>query len=216
MKKFILLVLVGFVGFTQVKAQKVNELWSAAELDLRLTKSFSVGIDQQFRFVDTTGLKGAISQLSFKQRLSKQWDIVAHYRFVNSPIKPNANRLMLSLAYKDRILKSDFRFSYRLRYQVEKDREELRPDHDFRNKLGLEYNLSKLVDPSLEYEIFLKADKSPDFSKNRITFALEWNLLSIIDIETFYRFQKDIGDSNPDIQHIYGFGIAYGLDLRKD
>ena len=101
-------------------------------------------------------------------------------------------------------------FGYRLRFQSLLGNNKTY----VRNKLKFEYNLSKLVDPFMAYELFFRLNGKNEFRVSRITLGLDWRITKPLHLTTFYRLQDDIFIKNPERRHIIGVTLDYKLDLK--
>jgi len=215
--RLILTIAVSSFFFT-VKAQKPTdfELWTGASFKLKLNKKFKVDIEQQARFNDTiSALKKTFTELGLKYQMNKSIAFKVNYRFVIRPTKSNQNRISVDAYYHWDKKKFPLSFDYRLRFQ---DTENVNSGKNFtylRNKLSVKYNLSKLVDPTIAYEIFYRFNGKTEFRVTRLTIGFDWRLNKKMNLNTFYRLQNDININTPEKQHIVGVSFSYSLGLKK-
>ena len=188
------------------------ELWTGAELEFKLNKKFSVSISEQVRFNDrVSSLKKSFTQVGMDYKIGKRFSLSGNYRFTFSPNENVSRRIALDANYKWKEKGKPVSIKYRLRYQNVFGGQRTY----IRNKIKFDYNLSKLVYPSVAYELFFRLNGRNEFRVSRITLGLDWRITKQFEMTTFYRLQDDIFVNSPERQHIVGLMLAYELDLKK-
>lgn len=190
------------------------ELWADCSYELQLNKRFSVNIDEQFRFNDTiSSLKKSFTQISVEFKLNKYLSFAGNYRYTVVPLDLNRHRISLDANLKLARKNFPLSFKYRIRFQ---DEEYGKRQTYLRNKVQFEYNLCKLVDPFVSYEMFLRFNGKNEFRISRFSAGLEWRILKNLSATTFYKLQDDIFIKKPERQHIFGISAAYKMKLKKN
>lgn len=218
MLRRILLIIILTGLTTSIIAQKSTdtELWTGGELKLRLTKKLKVDVDEQFRFNDTiSSFKAALTEIGLKYKLDKGFSLKGNFRFARRSNKSNRNRFSLDVNYDWDKKEFPLSIEYRLRFQNTSDASLGKNFTYVRNRIGLDYNLSKLVDPFLFYELYFRLNGKNEFRVTRFTFGLDWKMTEQLDLTTYYRIDSDINVKKPKKQNIIGVMLSYDLDLRK-
>jgi len=203
---------------TQVVSAQIptdNELWLGGAIDLKLNKKWSVELEEQFRINNNIStLNQAFTELSGKYKINKYFGLKGNYRFVGRPKKNNKNRLSIDILAKWKKKNFPLSFGYRLRLQRAITSGSKNTRSYIRNKFGVNYNLSKLVDPFIAYEIYFRPDKK-EFRVSRITLGLDWKLNKRMELTSFYRIQRDINIKKPTRQNIIGVMFTYNTSWKK-
>ena len=111
-----------------------------------------------------------------------------------------------------KITPEKFVFNYRLRGQYFTAINKLEDGFVVRNKIGVNYNLSKLVDPSLSWELFYDIERGLD---QRFKFALKWRLSKDIDLNSFYALERQMHKNVNDNTHIVGLLVTLNTGIKK-
>ena len=194
-----------------------TELWTGGTFKLRLNKNFRIDIEEQLRFNDTiSSRKSSFTEFGLKYRINKRWALKGNYRYVVRPTNNNKSRFSLDTYYSWSKKKKPISIQYRLRLQDAKESNTGRKSTHIRNKITVGYNLAKLVDPSISYEIYYRLNQKNEFRTWRLTGGLDWRISKQIDLTTFYRYQKEINVNNPEAQHILGLMLTYGMKIKKE
>ncbi len=205
------------VCFSCLYAQKApdTELWTGGIFKLRINKAFRAELREQIRFNDNvSSFKSTFTQLGLRYRLNKSFAFKVNFRYI---IRPKRDRLRFSADAYYNWSKKKFPLSaqYRLRFQ-----NTLRPQSGnsttyLRNKVSVDYNLSKLIDPFLSYELYFRFNGKNEFRVYRLTLGGKWRLNKRIDVSSFYRFQSDIFVKKPDREHIFGLIFSYRTSVKR-
>ena len=207
--------LIGIVSILNAQISTDTELWTGGTFKLRLYKKFRVDLKEQFRFNDTiSSMKSTFTEIGSRYKIDKHFAVKGNYRYTIKPTKNNRSRFSLDAYYNWGRKKFPLALQYRLRFQDTKVSNSGRKYTNLRNKIKVDYNLTKIVDPFLSYELYYRFNKKNEFRTWRLTAALEWRLAKKFDLTTFYRYQKEINVKNPDAQHIIGIMLTYGAKIK--
>jgi len=188
------------------------ELWTGGEVGVKLNKKFDVSLSEQVRFNDTiSSLKKSFTELGIKYKVGKHFSLKGNYRFIIPPAQNSLHRLALDANYSWKKKGKPLSFNYRLRgqHQFGKQRTYIR------NKVKFGYNMTKLVDPFVAYEIFFRLNGKNEFRVSRLTAGLDWKITKKFEITTYYRLQDDIFIKSPERQHIFGLMMSYKFKVKK-
>jgi len=192
------------------------ELWTGGTFRLTIHKKLQINLQEQFRFNDTIStLKKSFTQLRVKYSINKFVGFGASYRFTVRPQKKNRSRVMVDGYFS--LKKKDFplSFGYRLRFQHENQLNSTKKYTFLRNKLSLKYNMSKLVDPFIAYELFYRFNSRNEFRTYRMTAGLKWSLFKGFNMSTYYRYEKGMNVKNPTAAHVIGLMFLYEVKIKK-
>ena len=216
MNKYFLAFLCGVVLICSSAAGQTsdNQLWSGATLKLRMNKKLRFDIEEQVRFNnDISRLNITFTEGSILYDLTKRISFKGNFRYIYDPNSHNALRYSGDLAYNWSKKRFPFDFKYRLRFQRLSEEHTHEIESYFRNKFSADYNLSKLVDPFIAYESYFKLDYIYQFTVNRFVVGLDWSILKNIDLETFFMYEDEFGEKNPEINKVFGLGLSYDFKL---
>ncbi len=218
MKKlfFLNLFLVGFSFCSVGQLNTDTEFWLGGTVKFKLSNSLKLDIQEQFRFNNNaSSFSSSFTEVGLKYKVNKILSFKANFRH---NVKANKkNRVRGSIDMNLNLSKKQFPLSliYRLRFQNTNVLNSTKRYTVIRNKIGLKYNASKLVDPYASYELYYRLNGKNEFRTKRLTLGLQWRLLKELRMTTFYRLQTDINVKNPDRSHIIGLMFTYNLDVRK-
>ena len=211
MKKIVYSLLFIFEIFALNAQTTDTELWTDVNMGLRLSKKADLDFEVAHRRDNNMGnSKVSFFSPSFSYELTKKLDLGLGYRFSIMNGASNEQRLSMDLQYKFKIVKG-LDFSYRLKVQNDWDNNGSK-GAVVRNRIKLDYNLSKLVDPYVGFELFLDTG-APEFEQNRYIFGLDFNLPKGMDIAVYYIYRDKYNVANPATIHV--LGISYGLGTIK-
>lgn len=81
-----------------------------------------------------------------------------------------------------------------------------------RNEIGIDANLTKIVDPFAAYEHFyLIRLEDSETRTHRFTIGLEWSVENDLSLTTYYRRDQQVNVDSPDIQNVLGIMIKYEI-----
>lgn len=193
-----------------------TELWMGATLKMKLAKKWRLDIEQQLRLEDhESGFEQTFTELGLRYKITDYFDVKGQYRYAFTDEEHNEGRWSIDLGYEYDINNFPLDIGYRLRFQDEKVAWTGEKKTYIRQRLTLDYNLSKLVDPEFEYEWFYKFNNDYEFRRNRYTFSLQWKLSKEAELVTFFRMEDEYNVKKPDRTFIVGLAYSYDLDLRK-
>lgn len=192
-----------------------TELWTGGALNLRLSKAFRMEVEEQLRFKDTvSSLKNALTEIGLRYKLNKYFAFKGNTRWISRPGKKNRYRLSLDAYFRWSKKKFPLSASYRLRFQNTHTFISRKNSTYLRNKISLDYNLSRIVDPFCSYELYYRFNAKNEFRVKRFTFGMDWRLHKRMHLATFYRIQDKINIKVPERQNIFGFMLTYRIKLN--
>lgn len=208
----IFLVFVSISLFTVSQKPTDYELWTGGSFQLRINKPLSIELTEQFRFNDTiSSLYKSFTELGIKYRFGKGFSAKGNYRYSVRSNSKNDHRLALDLNYSFDKKGFPLIIDYRLRFQ-----NVMAGNSTYlRNKLGLTYKMSKLVDPFAAYESFFRFNGKNEFRTNRYTVGLDWRLMKELHLKTYFRIEDEINVKNPERQNVIGLTLDYTLKVKK-
>jgi len=195
------------------------EQWTSIGLSTKLTKNWELSFEQNFRFTNNASQFDIyFSDLGFDYKINKHFYLGANYRFYQNKNKDGdfktQHRWSTDFTYKQKV--SRFKVSYRLRFQ-NKDEDFYTSEtsnnlYNLRNRLSIKYNIKGIkLDPFIETELYrqILEINSSELSKLRWTIGLEYPLKKFGDIETFYRLDNELNQSNSKDTYIIGLGYKF-------
>lgn len=199
-----------------------HEIWTGPELRYKLNDQWRFDAAYNWRINLTAGeLRQSFTEVGAKYSYNDWLAARIYYRHadLSSGLYRGRVALQLFASYKEKGF--PIRGSYRM--QFERNFRERDEDGDqliytyWRNRISLEVNVSKLVDPFVAFEYYHQFDDENRGVKNRFTMGLDWRVTKDLDLSSFLRIQ----DSREDVplrQFIYGFAMTYDLkfDLKKE
>lgn len=193
-----------------------TELWTSAQLKIDVLEDWRIDVEQQLRLDDHfSSFHQYFSELGIRYKINKYFDLKAQYRYSVTDEEHNEGRISLDFGAEYDIKDFPVDILYRLRLQDEKIEYTGQKKTYMRHRIGIDYNMSKLVDPYFEYESFFKFNQKNEFRRNRYTLGLQWKLNKKAELVTFGRYQKEFNVKAPKSVFIVGLGYSYDLDLRK-
>ncbi len=196
--------------------QEATEVWLGATLKMKLNKKIRLDLEQQLRLEDhESGFDQTFTELGLRYKITDNFNIKGQYRYAFTDDEHNESRWSIDLGYTHDINNFPLDIGYRLRVQDEKVDWTGEKKTYIRQRVTLDYNLSKLMDPAFEYEWFYKFNDDHEFRRNRFTLSLQWKLNKHSELVTFARMEDEYNVKNPDRTYIMGIGYSYDLDFRK-
>lgn len=191
-----------------------NQLWTGATMKFRLNKKLRFDLEEQARFNNNISkLNITYTEGGMKYDLNNHISLKGNFRYTYDPYSHNTYRYTGDFDYDWSKKKFPLRLKYRIRFQRNIEAHTLEAASYFRNKFSAGYNLSKPVDPYIEYESYFKLSFINKFTTNRFIIGLEWKISGNIDIDTFYMLEDEFGERNPAIKNVFGIGLSYDLKL---
>ncbi len=201
-----------------------QEVWTGVTLRVKPLKRVNVDLEQQFRFEDGfSSLYSRFTELGIGYDLTKRLEIGAAYRHTDRStgerVDDDRRRISAEASYTFGSDETAFTLAYRLRYQSAQTRsEEGERDDYIRNRLALDYNLTKRVQPYVTTELFYKLNQVNMTRAFWFTMGLKSSIGKSFGINTFYRVEKELNKKRPQNNHIIGLMLTYRLKLynKKD
>lgn len=193
-----------------------SELWTGGTYKLGITKKVRFEFEEQFRFNNSiSSYKNNFTELRVRYKFNKHIAVKGNIRHVIRYNDFNRRRFSIDAFYNWDKKSFPLRFQYRLRLQDSKEFQTGKKTDYIRNKFSLEYNLTKLVDPFISYELYYMFNQKNEFRTWRLTTGLNWKLNKQIDLSTYYRYQTEINVKKPQAQHIIGLMLTYSTKIKK-
>ncbi len=196
--------------------EESTEVWLGATLKMKITKKFRLDVEQQLRLEDGEDrFEQTFTELGLRYKITDNFDIKGQYRYSITDEEHNEGRWSIDLNYEYDIKNFPLDIGYRCRFQDEKVDWTGEKKTYIRQRLTLDYNLSKLVDPAFEYEWFYKFNDDHEFRRSRFTLSLQWKLNKHSELVTFARLEDEYNVKKPERIYIMGLAFSYDLDLRE-
>lgn len=191
-----------------------DRLWTGGKVNYPLSKRLRFSGEYQLRTsFSPFERKQSLYEFGLRRRFWKRLYLSASYRFTRTPdVNKNRNRASVDVAYRWRKKGFPLRISNRVRFQYENELNTIQRELTLRNKLGVGYNLSKLVDPTFTWEVFLE---NLEYSDVRYRFGLDWKLDKRLTLTTFYAYERQTDKKSNNITHIFGAMATYRLKRKK-
>ncbi len=190
------------------------ELWSGGKMQVNLKKRFRFEGEYQYRLQENFGKK----KLSFVEfglmfKINRFLYFKPSYRIVNMP-EHNDNRNRISADLYLKLKRKDFplKFQNRLRFQRQSEISTIQKSITIRNRFGVRYELSKLVDPELSFELFYSQEQ---MDANRIKLGLIWNLPKRFTLNSFYALERQMSRNSNNSTHIIGVIATLDVKVKK-
>ncbi|MBI3135468.1 MAG: DUF2490 domain-containing protein [Bacteroidetes bacterium] len=191
------------------------QLWAGANVKVKLNKKWSMNLSPEFRFSDTIKtLNAAIAEAGVKYDLNKSIAFFSEYRYTLRPLQNDINRISLGATYSWSKKGFPLALSYRIKFQYSRNRNSGNSESYLRNKITLDYNLSKRLDPYLSYELFFLFGKN-EFRNTRYSLGFEWSFTKNLSLAVYYMYQREIYVKKPSVDHIFGLTLNYKLTAKK-
>ncbi|MBN4071489.1 DUF2490 domain-containing protein [Crocinitomix catalasitica] len=200
-------------------SQKSNDLevWAGIGLKFKLNKKYTLYVNEQIRLNNVvTSIRTTFSDLGLRYKLNKWIDLQGNVRFNLNPSAANKARASFDVNYGWSKKKFPLSFGCRSRIQNVTTLVNWKNQTYLREKIGVGYNMSKLVDPYFAYEIFFQFNGRYKLNKARTTAGLNWRLGKCLKLKTFYRLQSEIFTKNGKRQHILGLGLSASFKKKKN
>ncbi len=221
-----ILILVGLINRTAF-AQEERDLasWNSVELGYEIDDNWKIGVEGQFRLKENLKtVDEYFGELTVNRKLFKGFDVRLGLRYIRrndnrGSIQGYENRFRYHLDGRFKHKLGDFRIGYRLRYQNRNELGVSKDEGDFnvkrvRFKAGLEYKIKNWpLDPKIAGELFSRFEEGTEseIDKYRLTLGTEYSLKNAGDIGLFWRLERSIGETIPDILNIIGLSYSYNF-----
>ncbi len=205
------IVLTCFRTFTQPAD---NLLWTGVTIKADLSKKFRVNVEEQARFDNNIShLNITLTEAGLRYELTKRIDLKAGFRYIFDPESHNSQRFSGDIRYTWSKKKFPIDIGLRSRYQHTVEEHTMESKSYIRNKINLDYNLSKLADPYIAYESYFRLNYQNRFTVSRYLIGIEWRLHKDLNLETYFLFEDEFGERNPKKSRIFGLALSYDLNL---
>jgi opacity protein-like surface antigen len=209
------LLLIGSVAHAQ-------ELWSGLTLRAKLSKHWTGEVEQQIRFREViSGYNGTFTEIGLRYRLTNHLGVKGSYRYTNRTGSKRADsndqqRWSGDVFGNIGSSRTRFVFSLRARYQTSQARNSEEPSKDyFRQRISLDYNLTKKVQPYADYEVFYRFNNKNEIQLLRFTLGLKSTISQRLGLDTFYRVENEKNVKRPEKAYVIGAMLTYKFDLRR-
>jgi len=192
-----------------------HEIWYGGVIRYDINKQLRVDLEEQFRSNLTAGiLRQNFTELGMSYKFNRYFRVRGFFRYTNRYADYGKYRLGLDARARYSKKGNPIALSYRIRLQQTKEIFTKEPESIFRQQFKMEYNLSKLVDPSFGFELFHRFNGYNNIQGLRYTIGLDWRLYKGLELATFLRFDQEKNVSDPVLKVIYGFSLVYDLKLK--
>tara|TARA_B100000959_G_C14986423_1_gene625809 strand:- start:1402 stop:2097 length:696 start_codon:yes stop_codon:yes gene_type:complete len=185
-----------------------TESWNSIGFEKNLPYSLELEFDQEIRLIDQLStVKQTISEISLSYKILDGVRIFIPLRYAIFEDKVK-QRLSFGGSYKYGWDPVSLKYRIKLQRTYENGDS---PEDLIRNRITIEYKLSKKIEPYVSGEFFhlYNIDRF-QYNENRISFGFNVDLPKKRSIKIFYtRKKEDIDSSKPDQINI--FGLAYDL-----
>jgi hypothetical protein len=221
MKKYIILLFI--LGFSSIAVGQTTDtqLWTGPVLKYNINNKFRLDFEQQLRFNENiSNYDFTFSELAFRYKVFKYLNLKALYRYSFIPAgesvtangENDASRVSIDASTGTEIFKTGINVGYRLMYQDSWDNTTMIGKHYVRTRFDISYNLCKLVDPYADWESYFRFDGKNQWRQHRYTFGLNWRVTKKIDIDSYFRYQKEINVNHPEMLYIWGLALVYSIN----
>ncbi len=233
-QSYILAIAVSIIGVTPLSAQTGTyytirdfQTWSSATLAYKLNKKVKLGISQELRLENNTSeVDKYFTEGFFTYKIAKPLKLGAELRFIRSndnegKVQGYENHLRHALNAQFSHKVNRFEFKYRFQYQSSKEMGQTAsinndPTKKLRLKVGGAYNIKKWkIDPVLSGEIFRTIGTNGAFSKIRGTIGTSYETKKAGELSFFFRMEKELNKSYPQLTNVIGFNYQYTLKRKK-
>lgn len=212
-------------GFSQEEDTEDLESWTSLNLKHKLNNKWAFNLEGQLRLKeDISEIDEYFGELSTYYYLNNNFKLGVGLRYIrendnvgNIQGYENHFRYNLDASYKHKL--RDFSLSYRLRYQNKNELGISTSEGDYakqnlRFKTAIGYNINNWkLDPKFSAEIYNRFGKNEEseFSKYRLTFGTEYKFKTLGTMGLFYRIEKELNESFPEMTNIIGLKYTYTL-----
>jgi hypothetical protein len=194
-------------------------LWMTANLEKKLTRSFSAVFKEEVRLNENITEVGTVfSDIGLEYSLSKRFRIAGHYRFIlkRSPDDSYEPRMgyYFDFTYREKV--SLIRLNFRLRFQsrfsdLQDDVFSEIPEYYLRFRIRAEADLNKRYEPYLSAEPFIQMN-SPEgflFEGMRYCAGVEYSFSRMHKVDVYYQIQQEYQVRNPLTEFITGISYTF-------
>lgn len=215
----LLVILTGILWCGVTATSYAQEVWTGVSLRVKPTRRINVEAEQQFRFQNNfSTLYSHFVELGAGYDITSRLNIHAAYRHTNRTsverVDDDRRRISAEASYNIGSDNTAFVLSYRIRYQSAQETSgEGNQDSYIRNRLALDYNLTKRVTPYATTEFFYKLAPANEIRAFWFTMGLKTKIGKSIGLNTFYRIEKELNIKRPQTNLIVGIMLTYRLKL---
>ena len=201
----------GRISFTQ---KSDNQLWNSAVLKLDINKKIRLDIEEQVRFNNNIShLNTTISEIGLRYELTKKIELKTGFRYTYDPESHNSLRFSGDISYTWSKKKFPVDVKYRLRYQNTIEEYTKKTSGYIRNRIKVQYNLSRLADPFVAFESYFRLNYLNRFTSNRYFLGAEWKPCKKLNLDTFFLIEDEFDEFNPKLNKIFGLELSYRFKL---
>ncbi|MCF8231754.1 MAG: DUF2490 domain-containing protein [Bacteroidales bacterium] len=199
-----------------------QEVRFGGALDMAVTNDFAWEFEGEIRATEQLSrFETALLETSISYELGDHFQVKSGYRhyFISSNVIPTGSpddqkdRITTSF-YAEKELVEDLNVQYRIRYQWQKeiDASEINSRQYLRNRLEFDYNLTSIADPYISGEFYYRIDEEYQVQQWRLEFGLDIELTDDLDMDVFYRHERDVNVLLRDIDRIIEVNLQYNLE----
>jgi predicted porin len=198
-----------------------QEVWTGLTVRVKPLKRLTTEVEQQFRFQNNfANLFSRFTEIGIGYDITSRLNVHAAYRHTDRTtterVDDDRQRISAEASYTIGSDNTDFALSYRLRYQSAQEISgEGNRDNLIRNRLALDYNLTKRAQPYLSTEVFYKLAPANETRAFWLTMGLKSKIGKSFGLNTFYRIEKELNTKRPQTNLIVGVMLTYRLKLYK-
>ena len=221
------LLIFGFTSFVADAQVSDFQSWISVGVKTDISKKFSAGIETQLRMRDNSTRPNSLlldPSISFKANKYLKFSLGYRFsaRFSSDNVNTTAHRYNIDAEGRKKFRKLTLKL--RTRFQkgfTELTYNENRKPYSYpaysRNKLVIEYEVSKRISPYAEFELFLPLNdtRQRNFDRYRATIGSSFDLKNRNTVDCFFRIQKELNTVNPNTDFIIGLGYAYDVNFNK-
>ena len=187
-----------------------NRTWTSIGVEKKLPHSFTLEFEQELRMKDQLStITQTISEISLSHEIIEGVNINIPYRYTIFDDKYK-QRLSLGVSYKynTKPIRLKYRIKFQRNFEKEKTLENL-----IRNKIIIQYKISKKIQPFCYGELFHKLNKTNNMlDEYRISSGLIVDLPRKNSIKIFYIFKKEeLTKSQGDEINIFAFNYTFKI-----
>ena len=201
-----------FFSFSCFSQENDFQNWTNIKISKKVYKRTKLTVKEGLRFRENSSLLNkSFTDVKLTHRIRKtDINLSLGYRFSDE------FNLALHREYKHRYY-FDFSSEYKYkRYKLSiRDRVQYQGNYSsynklFRQKFDLSYNVRKTpFEPYVQFEYFVNFDEK--FEKLRYTLGFSHPIVKDLDLNLFYRIQKELNVNNPERLFILGSSLRYKL-----